>query len=279
MKVHEKDGAKHFSTEDIKVEAKLLDMRKLHLVDEFGQTVIPVLHPKTPHFRVLGGKSARELEAVSDRESHKDAIDYLVKWLNDSHLDEFRFTTYVFQGQGDSPTSEEEAALKGDGETSSWEEQVILAIKTPSEYVWFEESKARIPFDDNRYIQPDIAGMPNGQLRPTWSSPGIIIEVIRTHWPEEKTFERLRRLSKCAYLVIFWFIPEKNVESQLNRFWKDASTGKFRCAAYLFDGKLFVNGFEVGLSNKSNFDRHGSAVLRVFDPFQKRARPPRGQRS
>jgi hypothetical protein len=80
---------------------------------------------------------------------------------------------------------------------------------------WRKASDCRIPFADERYIQPDICGRDVASFYPGAHNRSVIIEVIQTHYPEEETFFRLLQLSKQNRLVVFYFIALESYQAPI----------------------------------------------------------------
>ncbi|EBO9197612.1 hypothetical protein R259_22225, partial [Salmonella enterica] len=72
--------------------------------------------------------------------------------------------------------------------------------------------------------------------------PNIIIEVIRTHYPERDTFQKLLELSKTNHHVYFYFIEEGNKKSKLNSLSVKNGILTLRVSHYLIGGQLYKNG-------------------------------------
>ncbi|HNN44979.1 MAG TPA: hypothetical protein PKN34_02915 [Azospira sp.] len=65
--------------------------------------------------------------------------------------------------------------------------------------------------------------------------PWVAIEVIHTHFPEEKTFSALMSLSRHIPLVVLF-----DVVSRRNYFLKiDPAAGTVRCSYYLYEGQVW----------------------------------------
>jgi hypothetical protein len=95
---------------------------------------------------------------------------------------------------------------------------------------------------------------PNGRL------PGIIIEVIREHPPEEKTFGQLLSLSQSANIVFFYLIDDKKFDTHFNRvFFNNGYLIRFNF--YMMGGKLFESGIEIPWIGGSIAERHQQCLL------------------
>lgn len=77
------------------------------------------------------------------------------------------------------------------------------------------------------------------------SCSNIIIEVVRTHEPDEKTFERLYELSRTNALVVFYIIGEGSRGGKLNNFRRKGAELTLRVSHYFIAGQPYLNGVAV----------------------------------
>lgn len=73
----------------------------------------------------------------------------------------------------------------------------------------------------------------------------MIIEVIRTHYPEIETFERLQKLSLANTLVVFYFIDKRASGSKINNQKLEGVHLTLRVSRYMIGGELYINGKAV----------------------------------
>jgi len=138
-------------------------------------------------------------------------------------------------------------------------------------YAWYQGASSRARFDDQRYIEPDLCGRPAASFQPTNDNPGIVIEVIRTHAPDEPTFARLFKLSKTAHFVIFYIIPDDDKESQHNRLWPERGIWDLRVTFYLANGRLYESGIEIPWTGSTQAHRYRQCVKGVLEQAKKEA--------
>jgi hypothetical protein len=84
----------------------------------------------------------------------------------------------------------------------------------------------------------------------------VIIEVIRTHHPDESTFQRLLELSKINHHVYFYFVAESKQTSKLNHFEAKNGNLTIRFSHYIIGGVLFRNGKEFPSQSESEAYEH-----------------------
>ena len=160
------------------------------------------------------------------------------------------------------------------------EEQVIFKSSPDSDYRWFKEDGCRTAFGDRTYIKPDIAGRDSSTYFTDAVCPNIILEVIRTHPPEEKTFQKLVGLSISNHQVYFYFIAEGMRSSAINHYRKLVK-GNFniRVSHYLIGGKVFVNGKERCQQEEGeSFDRWYSRLKdEYFESAMKKVKEDAGE--
>ncbi|EPF5366173.1 hypothetical protein ACT7O0_000754 [Salmonella enterica subsp. enterica serovar Infantis] len=200
-------------------------MKEEPLLNEDDCIVVPVRNEITPHFRRVGNPSfGKRLGRAEDNPTHDNCVNYLYDELNNKNIEDVKFSTYVF------------------AEDRTYEEQVIFSPLKDSDFGWYKEKDARIAFHEDSYIQPDIGGRDRNKFFPRSAYPNIIIEVIRTHYPERDTFQKLLELSKTNHHVYFYFIDEGNKKSKLNSLSIKNGILTLRVSHYLIGGQLYKNG-------------------------------------
>ncbi|MFY0677344.1 MAG: hypothetical protein JXR18_08680 [Neptuniibacter sp.] len=217
-----------YSEQDI-FDARLYPrMKEEPLLNADDCIVVPVRNENAPHFRRVGNPSfGKRLGPEENNPTHDDCVQFLFDELTGADVENVKFSTYVFNDNG------------------KFEEQVVFQPLPDSEYLWFMEDDCRTAFSDETYIKPDISGRDSSKYFPRSVFPNIILEIVRTHIPDEKTFQKLVELSKCNHQVYFYFIAEGNDRSRINHFKYENRNFIIRISHYLIGGKLFKNGEEV----------------------------------
>lgn len=197
------------------------------LFNSDDELVVPVRKESQPHFRRVGKASfGKRVGRSENNPTHNDCVDQIFERLTQgSRLN--RFTTYVFE-----PNTQHN-------------EQVFFAPSVTSDYRWVKEADARIAFNDGTYIQPDLAGRDANRFFPRASCPNIIIEVVRTHAPEELTFQRLYELSLANTITIFYFIADGRGSGILNHTTATNDHFTLRVSHYMIGGQPYSNGQPV----------------------------------
>ncbi len=217
-----------YQVEDIFSQALYPRMREEPLLNDADELVIPVRKTGGPHFRRIGRASfGARLGRGENDPTHNQCVSLLHETLSREEVKRVSISVYVFDDKG------------------NYEEQVIFSTLAGTDYRWFMENTARVGFHDERYIQPDLSGRDANKFFPTSSSPNVIIEVIRTHIPEETTFARLQELSKANTLVVFYFINERARGSKINNFREEDGHMTIRASKYMLGGELYLNGSPV----------------------------------
>jgi hypothetical protein len=252
-----------FTEKDIYSPVKLAQMRTMELRKTDKSIVIPVDHPTKKHFRVLGGAYG-EIDARGPKlETHDKCVDYLEKRLAFAK-DAFRITSFVLKGDVQINTFSGRPTPKN-GAKPVRDLQAIFKPLPGANYAWYRGPSSRARFDDQRYIEPDLCGRPAVSFQPTNENPGIIIEVIRTHAPDEPTFARLFKLSKTAHFVIFYIIPDDDEESQHNRLWPEGGILDLRVTFYLVNGRFYESGIEIPWTGSTQTHRYQQCVKGVLE--------------
>ncbi|WP_445010889.1 hypothetical protein [Vreelandella stevensii] len=202
-------------------------MKKEPLLNDDGCLVVPVRNENAPHFRRIGSPSfGKRLGRDENNPTHDNCVKFLFDELTSDQITRVRFSTYVFN------------------DNRKFEEQVIFEPLQESEYLWFMENDCRVSFSDETYIKPDLSGRDSSKFFPRAAYPNVVLEVIRTHIPDQKTFQKLLELSKCNHHIYFYFIAESKDRSRINHFKTEEKIFTIRVSHYLIGGKLFRNGKE-----------------------------------
>jgi hypothetical protein len=210
-------------------------MRNEPLLSANDEVVIPVRNQLRPHFRRLGGPSfGTRLGRTENNPIHNQCVDDLLKKLNTATS--VILSVYVFDDRG------------------SYHSQPLFSTLPGSKYSWFKEADARVAFCDGTYIQPDIGGRDPGKFFPRSSSPTILIEVVRTHYPELETFKKLHELSLANTIVAFYFIPKDKTYSKLNHTPSNPSAFELRVSHYMLNGEVYRHDKVVSLRNGLSLD-------------------------
>lgn len=126
-----------------------------------------------------------------------------------------------------------------------------------SDYSWHKEPGTRLLMECQDFIQPDIVGVDSTRMNRTAANPGIIIEVVHHHWPDETTFKHLKSLSALRYIVAFYFVKQgfKN-NNFVNTFHAEELHCSLTAGTFLFGGTFFHNGKELTESADPVVDYH-----------------------
>lgn len=210
--------------EDILNPTKYAAMRTEVLIKDEDVLVVPVRNKRRPHFRALTrGVFGSRIGPIERDPSHNKCVEKLLTEIQSRRL---TLLTKVFR---------EELAP---GEVP--DDQVLF--DQPSGYEWGREHEVRISIGNGTFIQPDIAGRNCSLFHANALNPTVIIEVIRTHPPDEVTFGHLLDLTRIGHLVVFHFIASGELDSKYNRIRSGRSGAvEIRCAYYLAGGAVYKN--------------------------------------
>lgn len=257
-----------YSINDIGKPDKYASMKCEPLVDEHGVPLTPVRLKGSYHYRRLGGEVQLQGLPRAPKDPTHDQIVRTLHQRLDASEGKLEFYTYVFDNdyRQKKKAALEEIERRGMKEDKGFikeylaehapiPEQPLFMAPKNEQYAWFKEATGVIRFSDERFIQPDITGRGSSTLTPTGRLPGLIIEVIRTHIPDQETFKKLVQLSRMAYQVYFYFTDSKGSASRYN----DTRTCKrdgvnflrIRVAIYLQGGELVSNGEVVGIPSST----------------------------
>lgn len=226
---------------------ELMKEEVLHAPNEPETIVVPVRNKFKPHFRILSkAPQAKRVGSGESNPTHTKVIDFLLRSLR--KRPQLQVMTLVF-------------------EEDRIEQQTICKVparKTQKGYTWWSEARIRI--DQNRYIQPDICGRSERDFLPLRDEPGVVIEVIQTHYPDEHTFGQLVALSERNFIVLFYFVAEDGWGSKFSSVeLKEDGIVKIRSAYWLADGALFRNGELVKRAEMDDSKWYLHVKTRYFD--------------
>ena len=220
-------SGREYTEEDIFDSRVYPRMKEEPLLNDDDCLVVPVRNESAPHFRRIGSPSfGTRLGRDENNPTHDNCVQYIFDELTDDEIDNVQFSTYVFNDK------------------RKFEEQVIFKPVHGSNYLWFMENECRTAFSDDTYIKPDLAGRDAAKFSPRAAYPNVILEIIRTHIPDQGTFEKLFELSKCNHHIYFYFIAEGNNSSRINHLHVSEEVLTIRVSHYMIGGKLFRNGQE-----------------------------------
>ncbi len=232
-------SGREYSEKDIFDPAAYPRMKEEPLIDSDDCIVIPVRNQGSPHFRRVGLPSfGARLGRSENDPTHNACVDQLFEKLSDEGIEGIDFYTYVFSDAGER------------------EDQVIFSTQPDAAYKWFKETDSKIGFADGTYIQPDLGGRDSDRFFQKSAYPTVLIEVVRTHHPDEKTFFKLLELSKMNCHTFFYFIGEGKTFSVLNNFKTAGGRLRIRFSKYLLGGVLYNNGKAFHSKKSDETDGH-----------------------
>lgn len=260
------ENNKSYTELDIAKAKELAEMRSTVLRNEQQQIVVPVNHPTSKHFRVIGSAPAERLLGDAHNSTHNKCIIYLKRMLEKSG-DAFQIVTLVptFSAYIH-PKSGRVAAKKN--EKKRYDFQPIFKSRAGSDYKWFTGSDARVRYPDGSYIESDLCGKATSSFCASHSQPDIVLEVIRKHPPDFATFEKLLELSRNNTFVLFFIIPGDDVESQMNRAWPIPQLD-LRVSFYLKDGLFYESGIHIPETGATRLEAYAQLVTGVLDSTKK----------
>jgi hypothetical protein len=204
------------------------------------------------HFALIGTSTGERIgRGERDDKTHERTIDTLLAALNAAGSN-LAFTTTVFK--------------KNNEHSEFWR------CPTGSDYRWVREPETRQWFPNKKYIQPDLYGFDDKRRTAGPLNKSVVIEVIRTHEPEEETYDRLVELSKVNHLVMFYYChPNRSNASWLGMMEEaDPATkqpSRLRTELYLLDGTFYKSGrpFRSDLDD----EKRRAAILNELERIKK----------
>lgn len=177
---------------------------------DFEVRLYPRYRPDAPHFFSRSSNRYIDKRKEKNDSPHDERIENLLEQLNDSNL---KVGTLVF----DEGESQFETLTSCDG--YSWGGEVTRVLS--------QDVKCR----------HDIFGQPGGHNLVV-GSPWVAIEVIDSHYPDEKTLEGMISLSaRLPFLVLFDIVAEADYFFQI-----DEKSKSIRVIYYISDGAVWKNG-------------------------------------
>lgn len=189
------DKRECFSPDDINDDNKLARMRQSTALwdDDFNELSIftegkATLNRKATraHFKLKSGIPRTITHRDSADPTHNDTVDAIHTLLKSAQT-RLHLTAKAWNG-----------GKRADN--VFWKQHIL------SDYAWHKEPATRLLMESGEFIQPDIVGIDITRMNRTATNPGIIIEVVHHHWPDESTFAHLMKLSTLNYIVAFYFV-------------------------------------------------------------------------
>jgi hypothetical protein len=200
-----------------------INIKKLELYDEDEEyRIFPRFNEQTPHF-YCRSKTIRTIDKnrLDKSKKHDDRIDDLINDLKS--VNTFKIGYYTFD--------------------KNLEEKYFETLLSIKDYSWDKEVH-RIISSDSRVIH-DIFGA-ELSLSMSQKKPNIAIEVVKTHFPEKNTFEKLLKLSEeFPLLIIFDFTIKKNYYFQVK-----SDENLIRISHYICNGSLWDRDKELNITTQ-----------------------------
>lgn len=190
--------------------------RSTELWDEDEEyRLYPRYRADSPHFYSLSSKLRKLHVSAETDPAHNQRVDELLGILDSDISYKIGFNTW-------------------DGEGKETEQQFVSFTETRG-YTWGKEI-TRALSEDVR-CRHDLFGASKA-LQLTAKYPWVAIEVIKHHYPDDKTFKTLLSLSKALPLVVlFDFVDVRNYFFQVKE--KDRT---IRVIYYIYDGSVWKGG-------------------------------------
>jgi hypothetical protein len=255
-----------YQASDILKDDKLREMKDCLLVqiDDDDVVLRPVRRKDAPHFRGVGSGYDTRIDRGENDPTHNACINELYKAFEGRTVN---ISTYFFPD-----------ASEGSDATPEREHQLIARLKAAPDYKWWKESRVSIGLGE--YIQPGLMGRDKSVFMSKADSRGIVIEVIQTHFPDEKTFFSLLQISALGFLVVFYFIPPDEMNSKYNRFRINENSVDLHITYYLLDGIVWANAKERERYNYTNAQWYDYLKRNYFaTPMDKKNKKPNNKRS
>ncbi|OLO08757.1 hypothetical protein BTW08_05420 [Salinicola sp. MH3R3-1] len=184
--------------------------RASELWDEhFEVRVFPRYRTDAPHFYSLGKRRYID-ERVESDPSHDKRVEELLARLKGN---EYKIGFYEKDG----------------------EEKQFVTVAKPSNYLW--DSEVTRSLTRSVRCRHDIFGEAEGRNL-TAGFPWVAIEVVNTHYPDEKTLEAFLALSEqLPFVVLFDLVAVPNYFFKI-----DEKRQEIRTIYYVYDGSVWKNG-------------------------------------
>lgn len=183
--------------------------------DETGELLLFIRSRGTSsHFFSRGNSRKNIRDRKYFNEAHIEKINILYNFLN--ARDRIRICTYYFENK----------------------KPILDTIFSFKEYYFAKEVKQTLT--KSNYFISDIFGI-SKTLNNTYKEPNIAIEVIDSHFPDEKTFNYFRKLTKETQLIVLFYYLE--FEPKINQMINNSgnsNNGKLRVSHYIQDGSFWI---------------------------------------
>lgn len=164
----------------------------------------------TLHFRAPGESVDRAIDRGENNPDHDNRIDNLLKELNSRQTWKVETSGYVARKLV-------QRILFDLAATYQWGEEVFRIVSSEAA------------------VRHDLFGQARELLDMSQQLPWIAIEVINTHYPEEKTFTGLRDLSRSLPLLVAFDFTKRP-----DHFLKvDSQSGTITTKLYMLRGEIF----------------------------------------
>lgn len=185
--------------------------RKAELWDPDEQyRLFPRYRADTPHFYSLNSGVRSFSRNKENDPEHDRRVDYLYKVLSSGAG--FRIGCYEWDDEG---------------------KQFVYFTRTQN-YSWGKEVTRALTADVQ--CRHDLFGAPEG-LKLTARFPWIAIEVVKHHYPDDKTFSAFLSLTReLPCVILFDFVAAPNYFLHVNR-----DSGEIRVIYYIYEGAVWRN--------------------------------------
>ncbi len=214
--VHLLDGSKiTITSKDLEDEGIRVKYKSEKILDSTGEIILYIRSRGiSSHYYSRGSsrKNIRDVKYFNNK--HKEKIDILFKFLN--ARDRVRICSYYFENG----------------------KPILDTIFSFKDYYFSKEVKQSI--NKKNYFVADIFGI-SKSLNYTHKEPNIVIETVDTHFPDFKTFNYFRNLTREMPLIILFYYLE--FEPKINCMYNnqgESNNGKLRISHYIQDGSFWV---------------------------------------
>ncbi|CAG0995650.1 hypothetical protein RHDC4_02801 [Rhodocyclaceae bacterium] len=209
------------------------------LVDAMGNTLVPV-NADTLHFRAPAESAARTTDRGENNPAHDDRVGALLKDLISRQTWKVETSGYIGRNQI-------QAELYDLAAPYQWDDEVIRIISSEAA------------------VRHDLFGQVRELLDMSQRLPWVAIEVINTHYPEEKTFAGLRDLSKnMPLIVMFDFTQRPDHFLKIN-----SQSGIITTKLYMRDGDVFNLTERLDIQNSGALATYVTNALRDLERIDK----------
>lgn len=234
--VHLKDNiTTTISRKDLEDEGIRTKYKGEKITDKTGELLLFIRNRgKSSHFfsRGISRKNIRSRKNFT--EDHKNKIQILLNFLN--ARDRVRICCYYFENK----------------------KPVLDTIFSFKEYLFAKEVKQSM--NKLNYFISDIYGI-SKNLNNTNREPNIAIEVIDTHFPDQKTFDYFRKATSETPLIILFYYLEH--EPKINCMYNnngENNNGKLRVSHYMQDGSFWIGDERIEEKDYSYIKTYKTAI-------------------